>query len=140
MESVAGCGISDRRTAEARRSWFVRQNRGAGCGVCVHLTCLCADALAAHLGARELRVQSFALHFEHRLRVDTSEQVDQRGNHAGPTGLVAGAQARSVVAVEVLVEEDQVAPVRILLKRFRTAVDGAVALRIAKEDCAETPR
>src|SRR4051812_32129299 len=121
MESVAVCDISDRRTAEHEpRSWFwsLRQKPGAGRGVCVRLTCLCADALAAHLGARELRVQSFALHFEHGLRVDTPEQVDQRGNHSGPTGLVAGAQARSVVGVEVLVEQDQVAPMRILLKRL----------------------
>ena len=38
------------------------------------------------------------------------------GDEAGPPGLVAGAEAGAVVAVEVLVEQDQVAPVRIVLE------------------------
>ena len=38
--------------------------------------------------------------------------LQQLGHEAGPAGLVAGAEAAAVVAVEVLVEEHQVAPVR----------------------------
>src|SRR5215469_17707168 len=45
-----------------------------------------------------------------------SPLVDERGDQPGPARLVGGAQTRSRVAVEVLVEEDQVSPVRILLK------------------------
>ena len=39
--------------------------------------------------------------------------LDQLGDDAGPAGLVAGAETRAGVAVEVLVEQDEVAPVRI---------------------------
>ena len=45
------------------------------------------------------------------------------GHEPGPAGLVAGAQPRPVVAVEVLVEEDVVAPVRIGLELLRAAID-----------------
>ena len=48
--------------------------------------------------------------------------TDQRRHQAGPAGLVAGAQAGAVVAVEVLVEEEVVAEVRIVLP-----VDGSDA-------------
>src|SRR5262249_4494102 len=44
-----------------------------------------------------------------------------------PAGLVAGPDARPVVAVEVLVEEDQVAPVWIALVLLSPAIDGAAA-------------
>jgi hypothetical protein len=43
------------------------------------------------------------------------EQMHRSGDDAGPTGLMAGAEAGPVVAVEVLVEQDEVAPVRIFL-------------------------
>ena len=41
---------------------------------------------------------------------------------------MAGAQAGAVVAVEVLVEEDEVLPVGIRLERLEAAVDGAPAV------------
>src|SRR5690349_6856097 len=44
------------------------------------------------------------------------EDVHDPRDDAGPAGLVARAEARAVVAVEVFVEQDQVAPVRILLE------------------------
>ena len=53
---------------------------------------------------------------------------------------MTGAQASSIVAVKVLVEEDVVAPVRILLELPGAAVDRAPALPVAQEDVAQPPR
>ena len=39
----------------------------------------------------------------------------------GPTGLVAGADAGAVVAVEVFVERHEIAPMRVVLKFLRAA-------------------
>ena len=43
-------------------------------------------------------------------------------------------QARSVVAVEILIEQDVISPVRILLELGRAAVDGAMAVLVPGED------
>ena len=45
------------------------------------------------------------------------------GHDAGPARLVAGAEPGAVVAVEILVEQDVVAPVRIVLELLGAAVD-----------------
>ena len=48
---------------------------------------------------------------------------------------MTSAQARAVVAVEVFVEEEQVAPVRVALELFGVAEDGASASRwVTPED------
>src|SRR5262249_35736232 len=61
--------------------------------------------------------------------------VDERGAQGGPSSLVGGAKAGAVIAVEVLVEEEQVAPVGVVLKGARPAMDGAASsLRVARED------
>src|SRR2546422_9064454 len=57
-----------------------------------------------------------------------------------PAGLVAGPDARTVVAVEVFVEEDQVAPVRVTLKFLGPPVDGTAPVLVAEEDSREAPR
>src|SRR5258708_33399220 len=56
------------------------------------------------------------------LRVETTEKLDQLCDHAGPTGLMAGPEARAVVAVEVLVEQDVILPLGIGLEFLRAAV------------------
>src|SRR5438067_8396067 len=43
---------------------------------------------------------------------------DQVGDEAGPPGLVRGSEAGAGVAVEVLVERDQVVPGRVLLEEL----------------------
>ena len=53
---------------------------------------------------------------------------DELGHHAGPTRLVAGAEAGPVVAVEILVKQDKVAPARIDLKLFDGAKDRAAPI------------
>src|SRR5512134_1903906 len=60
---------------------------------------------------------------EHLFGRRRGKQVHAAGNDAGPPCLVAGPQAGSVVAVEVLVERKKVAPVRVFLKRPGPPVD-----------------
>ena len=59
------------------------------------------------------------------------------GDGAGPTSLMAGADPESGVAVEVLVEEEQVPPVRVLLERLRVAVHGTPTPFVTHEDARE---
>ncbi len=66
-------------------------------------------------------------------RVQQTVQLDQLGHVSGPAGLMAGPEPGAVVAVEVLVEEHVVAPVRIGLEFLRGAVDGAPSLPVAGE-------
>ena len=77
------------------------------------------------------------LRLEQRLRVDPAEQVQQRRDQGSPARLVAGAQPRAVVAVEVLVEQDVVAPVRIVLEFGRSAVDRPPAVGAAQEGAGQ---
>ena len=65
------------------------------------------------------------------------EDLDQRRHDSGPPGLMAGPRAGTVVAVEVLVEEQVVLPVRIGLEDFRPAEDGALAFGVGKEDALQ---
>src|SRR4051812_12846673 len=58
------------------------------------------------------------------LRGHRREKMHRAGDHAGPAGLVVRTDAGPVVAVEVLIELNQVAPMRIVLKPTRIAVDG----------------
>jgi hypothetical protein len=44
---------------------------------------------------------------------------------------VTGADAGAVIAVEIFVEQDQITPMRIVLKRLRTAVDRPAAVGVA---------
>src|SRR5262245_50492090 len=53
---------------------------------------------------------------------------------------MAGAKARAVVAVEVFVEQDQIAPVRVRLELLRTAVHRPPALFVLEEDIAAPAR
>ena len=75
--------------------------------------------------------------FEHLLGRRRREQVHQARDDAGPSGLVAGAETGAVVAVEVLVEQEEIAPVRILLELPRAAVDGPPALAVLQEDARQ---
>ena len=62
------------------------------------------------------------------------------GHEPGPAGLMAGAQPGAIVAVEVFVEEDVVAPVGIGLELLGAAIDGPPAMFIAQEDPAKPIR
>ena len=75
---------------------------------------------------------------DHRVLVCAADQamapVDQLGDQGGPSGLVAGPEARTVVAVEVFIKRNVVAPVGIGLKEPRPAQDRALAGRVAEKD------
>src|SRR5579862_1774729 len=60
--------------------------------------------------------------------------VDQIGDQAAPTRLVAGAQTHSTVAVVILVEEQALVPVRILLKLVVEAEARPLAIGTALEN------
>ena len=57
------------------------------------------------------------------------EQVHQPGDDTGPARLVAGPKPGPVVAVEILVEQQAIAPVRIVLELRRSSVDRPTAIR-----------
>src|SRR4051812_36487537 len=50
------------------------------------------------------------------LPLDTSEKLDQFCDHPGPTCLMTGPEARTIIAVEIFVEKNVVLPFRICLK------------------------
>jgi len=95
-------------------------------GVTVYLAC--GDLFAGHLLQHHARLHSFPLGLQDGLRVDSAEQVKERSDQTCPPGLVAGAQASSVVAVEVLVEKYQVTPMRIVLELGRASIDRSLSL------------
>src|SRR6266704_7004536 len=59
---------------------------------------------------------------------------DQVDDEAGPAGLVRGAEAAPGVAVEVLVERQQVVPVRVGLEQLLVAEDRPAAVFVVEED------
>src|SRR4029453_16484566 len=63
-------------------------------------------------------------------------RLPQLGDQGRPAGLVTGADASSVVAVEVLVEEQQIAPVRVGLEFLSAAVDGTATIGVPQEDAS----
>src|SRR5208283_90733 len=66
--------------------------------------------------------------------VDPPEEFDQFRHHAGPSGLVAGADPRAVVAMEILEEQETVAPVRICLKSLRSSIHRSPPGFVTDED------
>src|SRR5258705_9490572 len=72
--------------------------------------------------------------------VEEAKELDEFGHESCPTGLVTGAQPGTIVAMEVFIEVDVVAPVRIRLELFRSAVDWSLAMRVAQENPGEPVR
>ena len=61
------------------------------------------------------------------------ELPDHLRDQGGPASLMTGSDTRAVVAIEVFVEEDVVAPLRIVLEEFVFAVEGSPTIRAALE-------
>src|SRR5262245_43314201 len=72
---------------------------------------------------RRLHYRSNSSELEELLRRARREEVHQPGDHSGPAGLMARTEAGAVVAVEILEEQDEVAPVRIVLELPGAPVD-----------------
>jgi hypothetical protein len=94
----------------------------------------CVSPRTADLFLHQTLHQSLLRGQQRVATLDATKKVQQPCNRAGPAGLVARPDACPVVAVEVLVEQDQVAPVRILLELRGAAVHRAAAFRVAQED------
>ena len=60
--------------------------------------------------------------------------IDHLGHHGAPTGLVGSTHTAAVVTMEVFVEQDQVAPMGVVLEEVHVAVEGTPAQSIASED------
>src|SRR6476659_35255 len=93
------------------------------------------------VGAPSVRVSErrFTSHLQQFAGLDVAEELDQGCRQPGPSGLVTGADTGAVVAVEVLVEENQIAPVRVGLELFRAAIDRSLALLVSEKDLRESP-
>src|SRR6478736_2680056 len=63
-------------------------------------------------------------------RIEHAPTADQVRDQAGPAGLVGSADPRAGVAVEVLVELQQVVPLRVGLELLDRAVDRAATLGV----------
>src|SRR6185369_10485360 len=72
------------------------------------------------------------------LRWRGDEQVHDSGDDAGPAALMTGAKTGAVVAVKVFVEQQVVAPLRILLEFLLAAKNGASAIFVPQKDAGET--
>src|SRR5689334_23128117 len=83
------------------------------------------------------RVKCIPVGGEQNLRLHDGEHLHHEGDDPGPTGLVAGADAGAVVAVEVFVKENVVAPVGIVLELARAAIDGSMPVLVFEEDVAK---
>src|SRR6266404_3117450 len=67
-----------------------------------------------------------------------SPLVYQRSDQTAPACLVRSADACAVVSVKVLIEQNVVAPVRVVLKFLRPAVDRTSAFLVPREDSNQT--
>src|SRR5580704_17415997 len=70
-------------------------------------------------------------------RTEAAEEERKQGHGTCPAGLVTGADSGAVVAAEVLMEQHQVAPVRIGLQDRQPAVYGTMAVGIPEERAGE---
>ena len=67
-------------------------------------------------------------------------RLEQIRDHSRPAGLMAGADTAPAITVEVLVERNVFAPMRIVLKGRSGAKDGPAALLVTQKDVCEPPR
>ena len=91
-------------------------------------------------GRRTCDLLKSEIGFPHGAGVNSAEDLRKHGHQRRPSGLVAGAEAGAVVAVEVLVERNVVAPVRVLLELLRAAEHRPPAALVAQEDALQTSR
>jgi len=112
---------------------------GTYCSECTRITIgpRPSPSAARILFLNSRREESYLLHspiFSTRL---FSPLINEIRDQRGPAGLMACTESRSVVAVEMLVEESVVAPMRIVLKFLHAAVDRPASGIIALENVDE---
>src|SRR5262249_165868 len=72
--------------------------------------------------------------FEQFRAVQAPDQIQFFGDEAGPSGLVAGADTRAVVTMEVFVKQKIIAEVGIRLELFDSAENGSTPVVIAQKN------
>src|SRR5262249_22400116 len=77
--------------------------------------------------------------FKDLLRLERGESLNQEGDDTGPAGLMAGADACTSVPVEVLVEQDVVAPVLVVPPAVM-AVNRPASFMVADEQARQPSR
>src|SRR3974390_2085211 len=94
----------------------------------------------AALRRRHLYNRGGLAELERLLGCHGREHVHDARDDSGPAGLMARAEAGAIVAVEILIEEEVVAPVRILLELPGSAVNGAPSIVVLEEDASQPAR
>src|SRR5258707_1624907 len=85
---------------------------------------ICPFDLLPFIGLNRFRPEGSLLDFRSATLRCLAALFKELGNESSPSGLVTRSDASSIVAVEVLVKIDAVAPVRIALKFFEPAMHG----------------
>src|SRR5215470_4740005 len=75
--------------------------------------------------------------FEVGLGIEMPEDFDQRRHQPGPAGLVTGADAGAVVAMEIFVEQQVIPPVGIALELLGAAEHRPPPVLVAQEDAGQ---
>ncbi len=78
--------------------------------------------------------------FQGALGIQKAVKLDEFGHESGPASLMAGTEPGAIVAVEVFVEQDVIAPVGIALELLRSAVHRTLATLVAVEAWALSPQ
>src|SRR5262249_31511457 len=84
-----------------------------------------------------LKIKRSAPLFQIILGIEMPEDRDQDCNQSGPPGLMTGADAGTVVAVKILVEQQMVPPMRIGLELLRATKDRPASCTIAQENASQ---
>src|SRR4029450_5089457 len=71
-------------------------------------------------------------------RLHAPEEIEESRNDACPPGLMARPEACAVIALEVLVKENEIAPVRIVLELRGASIDRAAAGGVPQKDVCES--
>src|SRR5580765_5515583 len=90
------------------------------------------------IGADNLHRGPVKSFFQYFTGIEHRERFDRPGHQSRPARLMAGADAGAVVAVEILVEKNQITPVRIVLELCGGAVDGPPSALVAQENIGKT--
>jgi hypothetical protein len=70
--------------------------------------------------------------------VEASEELDERRHETGPSRLVTGPDRSPRISMEILGENQMIAPVRVALKFSHSTINGAAPFGVPEENTDET--
>ena|SRR5215813_12567600 len=68
------------------------------------------------------------------------EHMHRPGDDSGPPGLVARAKTRAIVTMKIFIEQDEIAPVRVLLKLAAASVHRSSSIPVSKKNAGQPAR